>query len=79
MVQHLKVLMPKPLLYVPLPACEVVVHHKHLVPIQHQLVHQVGSNKASSSSYKNSLPVFVGPELDIRVGTGWRELCFQLR
>ena len=39
MMQHLKVLMPKPLLYVPLPASEIVVHHEHLVPIQHQLVY----------------------------------------
>ena len=71
MVQHLKVLMPKPLLYISLAASEVVVHHEHLMPIQHQLVYQVGSNKASSSSDQDSLPVLVGPKLYIRIGGGW--------
>ena len=65
MVQHLKVLMAKPLLNIPLAASEVVVHHEHLVPIQHQLVHQVGANKPSPSSNQDPLPVLVSPELDV--------------
>ena len=78
MVQHLKVLMSQPLLYVPLAAGEVVVNHKHFMTIEHQLVNQVGPNKASSSSDQDPLSVLVCSELDIRIRAGGGQSCLQL-
>lgn len=44
-IDELKVLMADPVLHVPLPSREEVVHHRHLVAIHHQLVRQVGTHK----------------------------------
>ena len=69
MVQHLKVLMPEPVLNISLAASEVVVHHKHVVPVHHESVHQVGANKPGTTRDQDSLLIFVGSELYIRVET----------
>lgn len=49
-VYQLEVLMADPVLHVALPTREEVVHHRHFVPIHHQLVRQVGSDEPCPSS-----------------------------
>ena len=48
-VDQLKVLVADPVLHVPLPACEEVVHHGHLMAVHHQLVGEVGTHKAGAT------------------------------
>ena len=40
------------------------------MPIQHQFIHQVAPNKTSSAGDKNTLPIFVSPELYFWVTAG---------
>ncbi|TNN32163.1 hypothetical protein EYF80_057677 [Liparis tanakae] len=47
-IDELKVLVANPVLHIPLPSCEEVVHHSHLVAVHHQLVGQVGAHEAGS-------------------------------
>lgn len=51
MVDELKVLMADPVLHISLPSCEEVVYHCHLMTVHHQLVSEMGSHKASPTSY----------------------------
>ena len=48
-VDELKVLVADPVLHVPLPAREEVVHHGHLVAVHHQLVSEVGAHEARAA------------------------------
>lgn len=50
-VNELKVLVADPVLHISLPSCEEVVHHCHLMTVHHQLVSEMGSHKASPTSY----------------------------
>lgn len=50
MIDELEVFMADPVLHVPLPPREEVIHHGHLVAIHHQLVRQVGTNETSPTS-----------------------------
>ena len=47
MIDELKVFVANPVLHVPFPSCEEVVHHRHLMAIHHQLISKVGANKTS--------------------------------
>lgn len=46
-VDELKVLVADPVLHIPLPPREEVVHHRHLVAVHHQLVGEMGPHKTS--------------------------------
>lgn len=48
MVNELKVLVAEPMLHVPLPPCEEVVHHDDLMALHHQGVHEVGPHEAGA-------------------------------
>lgn len=50
MIDELKVFMADPVLDVPFPPREEVIHHSHLVAVHHQLVSKVGTDKTSSTS-----------------------------
>lgn len=50
MIDELKVFMPNPVLHIPFPPCEEVVHHSHLVAIHHQFISQVGTHETSPTS-----------------------------
>ena len=43
------------------------------MPVQHQFIHQVAPNKTSPAGDKNTLPVFVRPELYFWVTAGLGE------
>jgi len=49
-IQKFKVLVTKPVLNVPLAASKEVVDDGHFMSLQHQLVNQVRSNEASTTS-----------------------------
>lgn len=49
-INELKVFVANPVLHIPFPSSEEVVHHGHLVAIHHQLVSQVGTHKTSTTS-----------------------------
>lgn len=49
-IDKLKVFMADPVLDIPFPPCEEVIHHSHLVAVHHQLVGEVGTDKASPTS-----------------------------
>ena len=40
------------------------------MPVQHQFIHQVAPNKTSPAGDKNTLPIFVSPELYFWVTAG---------
>lgn len=50
MIDELKVFMADPVLDVPFPPREEVIHHGHLVAVHHQLVSEVGTHKTSPAS-----------------------------
>ena len=50
-VDQLKVLVADPMLHVPLPAGEEVVHHSHFMTIHHEFVCEVGTHKACAPGY----------------------------
>ena len=51
MVDQLKVLVADPVLHVPLPAGEEVVHHGHFVTVHHEFVCEMGAHKACAPGY----------------------------
>lgn len=50
-VDELKVLVADPVLHIPLPPREEVVHHRHLMAVHHQLVGKMGPHKTSPAGY----------------------------
>lgn len=50
MIDELEVFVANPVLHIPFPSCEEVVHYSHLVAIHHQLVSQVGTHETGSTS-----------------------------
>ena len=54
MVQKFKILMTEPMLNIPLAASKEVVSDSDFMSLQHQLVNQVRSNKAGTTSYLQS-------------------------
>eukprot|EP00754_Rhynchopus_humris_P039921 Rhum_TRINITY_DN22999_c0_g1::Rhum_TRINITY_DN22999_c0_g1_i1::g.176756::m.176756 len=46
---------PEPLLHVLDAACEEVVHHDHVVPLEHQLVDEVRPDEAAAAGHENPL------------------------
>lgn len=50
MIDELKVFVADPVLDVPFPPGEEVVHHRHLVAVHHQLVGKVGTDETSTTS-----------------------------
>lgn len=49
-IDELKVFMADPVLHVPFPAREEVIHHSDLVAVHHQLVSEVGTDETGSTS-----------------------------
>lgn len=49
-IDELKVFMADPVLDVPFPPREEVIHHGHLMAVHHQLVSKVGTNETSPTS-----------------------------
>lgn len=49
-IDELKVFMANPVLDVPFPPREEVIHHSHLMAVHHQLVSEVGTHKTSPTS-----------------------------
>lgn len=50
MIDKLEVFVANPVLHIPFPSCEEVVHHSDLMAIHHQLISQVRSHKTSPAS-----------------------------
>ena len=56
MMQQLKILMTKPVFNIPFAASEEVIDDSDFMSLHHQLVDQVRSNKAGTTSYLHSQP-----------------------
>jgi len=54
MVQKFKILVTKPVLDVPFAASKEIIDNRNFMSLQHQLVNQVGTDEAGTSSYLQS-------------------------